>query len=261
MGGAGDDAGNSITTDAAGNVYTTGHFEGTADFDPGAGTFTLASAGKKDIFISKLDAAGNFQWAIAFGDTGIDRGSFIATDAAGNVYVTGFFSGTVDFDPGPGTSVQSTLINQSAFILKISTSGNLVWSKSIAYFGLKYAVALALDLQGNVYVTGDFNGSADFDPGVFGTYFLNAQGGSYVLKLNNAGTFLWAKVNGRSVSSAGECVYSTAIAVDAAQNVYTTGHFIGVADFDPSTASYTMGLLPPMLSFDPFVSKLDANGN
>ena len=72
MGGAGSGAGNSIATDAAGNVYTTGSFEGKADFDPGAGTFHLKAAGGTDIFISKLDATGKFVWAKSMGGASLE---------------------------------------------------------------------------------------------------------------------------------------------------------------------------------------------
>ena len=92
--------------DGAGNVYTTGWFGGTADFDPGAGTSNLTSVGSKDIFVSKLDSAGNFVYARQLGGTqpGDFRNIPIAVDGSGNVYTTGPFTGTVDFDPGAGTS-------------------------------------------------------------------------------------------------------------------------------------------------------------
>ena len=70
MGGTGFDLGYSIATDASGNVLTTGSFSGIGDFDPGAGTFNLTSAGLTEIFISKLDAPGNFVWAKQLGGTG-----------------------------------------------------------------------------------------------------------------------------------------------------------------------------------------------
>src|SRR3989304_4344772 len=64
MGGASDDRGYSIAIDGSGNVYTTGYFWGTADFDPGAGTYNLTPAGgSQDIFVSKLNGPGNFGWA------------------------------------------------------------------------------------------------------------------------------------------------------------------------------------------------------
>jgi hypothetical protein len=78
-------------------------FQGTADFDPGAGTFHLTSSGSDDIFVSKLDSAGNFVWAKAMGGPSGDAGQGIAVDGAGNVYTTGSFQGTADFDPGAGT--------------------------------------------------------------------------------------------------------------------------------------------------------------
>jgi hypothetical protein len=92
-----------MTVDASGNVYTTGVFSDTVDFNPGAGTFNLNSEGGYDVFVQKLDASGNFVWAKAFGSTSNDQGSSIRLDALGNVYTTGYFSGTVDFDPGAGS--------------------------------------------------------------------------------------------------------------------------------------------------------------
>ena len=91
MGGGSDDWGRSTTVDAAGNGYTTGFFKGTVDFDPGAGTFNITSVGGRDIFITKLDAAGNLVWAKGMGGASDDEGFSIAVDASGNVYTTGYF--------------------------------------------------------------------------------------------------------------------------------------------------------------------------
>ncbi|QLH34125.1 MAG: SBBP repeat-containing protein [Cyclobacteriaceae bacterium] len=100
LGGSDQDAGGSVAVDDAGNVYTTGFFRSTdADFDPGAGNFNLTATGLGS-FISKLDADGNFVWAIELDGTQWERGFGIAVDNAGNVYSTGYFDGTVDFDPG-----------------------------------------------------------------------------------------------------------------------------------------------------------------
>ena len=102
MGGPGGDQGRSVAVDATGNVYTTGYFQGTVDFDPNAGVLNLTSAGAGDIFVSKLDATGNLVWAKAMGGSTDDTGYCIAVDGVGNVYTTGYFSGTVDFDPNAG---------------------------------------------------------------------------------------------------------------------------------------------------------------
>ncbi|MBL8062060.1 MAG: SBBP repeat-containing protein, partial [Anaerolineales bacterium] len=92
LGGTAYDVGLAIAVDGSGNVYTTGLFNGTADFDPGAGTANLTSAGGYDIFVSKLDAIGYFVWAKGLGGTANDVGYGIAVDASGNVYTTGYFT-------------------------------------------------------------------------------------------------------------------------------------------------------------------------
>jgi hypothetical protein len=102
MGGSGDDIGRDIALDFDRNVYTTGRFQNTADFDPGlGGIFDLMSAGNDDIFVSKLDSSGGFVWAKAMGGSDNDLGFGIAL-GAGSVHTTGRFQGTADFDPGPG---------------------------------------------------------------------------------------------------------------------------------------------------------------
>src|ERR1043165_3455021 len=91
-----------VATDGSGNVYTAGKFAGSVDFDPGSGTEMLTAAGFNDFFVSKLDANGNFLWARAIGSGSTDEAYGIATDPSGNVYVTGLFQNTADFDGGPG---------------------------------------------------------------------------------------------------------------------------------------------------------------
>src|ERR1043165_1308023 len=99
IGGSSRENGYALAVDAAENQYVTGHFAGTLDFDPGPGTFNLTSAGAADIFVTKMDVAGNLVWAKQLGGASPEWGQSIAVDAVGNVYITGSFSGVADFDP------------------------------------------------------------------------------------------------------------------------------------------------------------------
>jgi len=131
MGGIGSDVGTSITADAAGNVYTTGGFQGTADFDPGLGIMNLTSAGDNDIFVQKLDASGDLLWVKQMGGDNYDVGSSIRTDASGNVYTSGSFHDTVDFDPGPGIKNLTSLGENDVFVQKLDAFGDLLWVKQM----------------------------------------------------------------------------------------------------------------------------------
>ena len=98
------DEGRKILTDAAGNVYLGGFFTGTVDFDPGSGTYNLTSTNSTtDVYISKLNASGNFLWARQMGGSANDAVSSTAVDPSGNIISTGYFGGTVDFNPGSAT--------------------------------------------------------------------------------------------------------------------------------------------------------------
>lgn len=252
--GANGDKGWSIAVDANGNVYTTGAFEATADFDPGPGVYNLTSAGGSDIFISKLDANGNFVWTKQMGGTANDQGLSIIVDANGNVYTTGVFRGTVDFDPGAGVYNLTAVVGNDVFISKLDVNGNFLWAKQMGSGGNTRSNSIALDANGNIYTTGNFQNTADFDPGA-GVYNLTSIVGNdvFISKLDANGNFIWAKQI--------ECAstnWSNSIAVDASENVYTTGYFQGTADFDSGFGTYN---LTSAGSDDIFVSKLDILGN
>ena len=146
--------GNSIKTDVLGNIYTTGHFSGIVDFNPGAGTFTINSVPSlnNDIYISKLDIDGNYIWAKAFGGIGNETGLSIAVDLFGNVYACGIFSTTADFDPGPGSFSLTSNGGYDAFILKLDPSGNFLWAKSFGGSSHDYANNLTLGANDNLHV-------------------------------------------------------------------------------------------------------------
>ena len=138
MGGPSDDASFSIAVDIYGNVYTTGSFSGTVDFDPGAGIFNLTSYDVTDIYILKLDVVGNFVWAKRMGGASVDDGISIGLDASGNVYTTGWFNGIVDFDPGVGIFNVSSLGSEDVFISKLDPAGNFLWAQRMGGSGDDY---------------------------------------------------------------------------------------------------------------------------
>lgn len=250
------DEGRCIDVDASGNVYVSGNLYGTTDFDPSANTYTLTSAGNNDIFIAKYDALGNFIWAKRIGNSGIDYSYSMNVDSLGNVYTTGVFSGTVDFDPGIGTYTIAANSSRTIFVSKLNSNGNFIWAKQICSTLIP---ALTLDDFGNVLITGICNDTTDLDPsiGVFKLGTNGSLGGQFVLKLDVNGNFIWAKrLLLTSSSPATSFLYS--IKSDKFGNIYTTGFFQGVADFDPSTSSYS---LTSSGSANIFISKLDSSGN
>ena len=179
IGGTSDDKGYSIEVDAIGNVYTTGNFYGTSDFDPGNGTLNLTAVGANDVFINKLDASGNFIWAKNIGGTFNDTGYSIALDASGNVYTTGAISSIVDLDPGTGTFSPNFAGDFDIFVNKLDASGSFVWARRLGGSNDDRGYSIVVDATGNVYTIGNFQGTANFDLGV-GTNNLTSSGGNDV---------------------------------------------------------------------------------
>ena len=254
MGSVSSDISKAIVTDASGNIYTTGFFNGTADFDPGVGTFTLTSAGNSDIFVSKINSLGNFVWAVQIGGMGADEGYGISKDVNGNIYATGSFSGTVDFDPGAGTNNLTASGSLDVFVLKLNISGAFVWAKQIGGAGGDEGKSIIVDSIGNVHTTGYFSGTADFDPSAsISNLISNGSFDVFVSKLNSSGNFIWAKNMGGANNEIGN-----AISLDASNNVFTTGFFGGTGDFNPGASSFN---LTSAGAGDAFISKLDSFGN
>ncbi len=254
MGGTQEDTGYSIATDINGYVYTTGEFYGTVDFNPGKESFMLTSMGDTDIFIQKLDSNGNFVWAKKMGGTGEDTNNSIAVDSDGNTYITGRFTGTVDFDPGENEHNLTTTVFQNAFIQKLDTNGNFAWAIKLNGNDWGNGRQVILDTSGNIYVTGEFFGTIDFNLGSE-IYNLNSAGSNdaFILKLDANGNFVWAKKIGGTSNDVG-----ISINVDNIGNVYVSGNFLNTVDFDPNESFFN---LTSDGNSDVFILKLDLNGN
>ncbi len=257
--GAGGIIGYSITTDNNGNIYTTGIFGGgIADFDPGPGTANLTSSLFNDIFIQKLDSNGNFVWAKKMGGAGDDIGMSVKTDNNSNVYTTGYFESTVDFDPGVGTTNLTSAGGTDIFIQKLDSNGNLIWVKQIGGTSEDRGYSITVDNCGNIYTTGYFMGTVNFDPGV-GTTNLTSAGLSdmFIQKLDSSGNLIWVKQMGGNNFA---YVYGYSITTDSIGNVYTTGRFRRTADFDPGAGTTNLTSASSNY-YDIFIQKLDTSGN
>jgi hypothetical protein len=112
-----------VSTDKDGNVYTTGRFSGTQDFDPNAGTQNLDAGVEEDVFVSKLDADGDFVFARNLGGNGDAFAVGSVLDRTGNILTTGGFKRTIDFDPGVATFTLSSQGDDDLFVSKLTSAG------------------------------------------------------------------------------------------------------------------------------------------
>lgn len=217
------DEGTDVTTDLLGNVYVTGYFSGTADF---GGVFVV-SQGITDVFTLKYNSSGALQWVKTGGGSGNDRGLSIITDNSGSCFVTGYFYGTAVF--GVDTIISSG--SQDIFVAKYNTSGVLQWIKRAGGTLSDVGNAITSDTFGNVIVTGQFSGTAQFDSQSL-TSMNNPTNGLpsfdiFVAKYNSAGNLVWVKQGSAPYTDRG-----IDVGADSAGNVYVTGQFSDTITFD-----------------------------
>jgi uncharacterized protein (DUF2249 family) len=263
IGGTGMDEAYSLALDATGNVYLTGYFFDKVDFDPSPSTYTLSNF-NDDIFIAKYDNNGNFQWAKQLGGSIMNdwdaEGRKIVITPANNLLITGYVRGEVDFDPSPATYT----INVSAkepFIAEYDLNGNFLWARDLrlsASASSGFGNDLEVDNSGNIYLTGHFNMTMNFDLGV-SNYTLTA-GSTYstdvfIAKYSPTGTFIWARQIG-----AAQRDEAYELALDPSNNIWVGGIFINSVDFDPSANTALLATSSPTNS-DIFLAKYDNNGN
>jgi uncharacterized repeat protein (TIGR01451 family) len=256
FGGSDADQGRSIVTDNIGNVYVTGAFKTSVDFDPGTNEEIINSEGSFDIFISKFDSNGGLLWVRTIGGTSYDYAMTLTTDNNQNIYVGGFFQSTMDFDPGVAEHNLSAISGSAdAFILSLNSDGNFRWVHQFGNTEHDVVMDVEVDTNGFVYSTGHFGGTIDFDPGI-GESILTAVTNSsvFVAKFDTVGNLIWAKQLGGPMENND----SRGIAVDGDGNVFTVGYFYGTGDFDPGPSEV---LLTPDGTTDIFISKLDSDGN
>jgi len=227
-----------VTTDGSDNVIVTGVFVGTVDFGGGG----LTCAGDFDIFVAKFDAAGNHIWSRSFGDTDFDFGWSVATDGSDNVYLSGYFYGTVDFGGGVLTSAGYSDI----FVAKFDAAGVHLWSQRFGNYSFQSDASVATDGSDNVIVGGSFASSIDFGGGPL---VSAGQQNIYVVKFNSAGDHVWSQSFGDTESQ-----IAHAVVTDGSDSILVTGFNSGVVDFGGGPIA-TAG------TSDIFIVKLDAAGS
>lgn len=257
VGGAGEDIPGKIAVDGSGNVLIGGWYTSAGcDFDPGQGTANLSSAGLGDIFFAKYDTDGKYLWVKSMGSIGPDGCHDIRADNSGNVFITGYFAGMVDFDPGPGTATMTDAGGGDLFFAKFDPSGNYLWAKRAG--GSQYEVGngINIDNSGNIYISGPFRSpDADFNPGA-GTALLSSAGGYdiFLAKYDATGNYIWAKRTGGSADELGGDVE-----FDLSGNICVLGVYQSAnIDFDPGPGTV---LLSSAGGWDVSVSKFTPDGN
>jgi hypothetical protein len=233
FGGLGDDMGFKLCTDPSGDVYMAGSFRYGMDLNPGSGTANV-SANFSDIFVASYQGStGNYRWGFKLGGFGDDYVTDFYFSKSGHVYVAGTIEGTVDFDPGAGTSSYTPSSSfGDAFLAKYTSTGSLVWYKTWGASTYEKLSAVGEDHNGNILMSGEFRGQIDLDPGS-GQYNVSTASSNtetYLLAVNAQGNFVWAKIFAGSSNTR-----NTTLSTDASGNIYVSGTFSDTTDFDPDT--------------------------
>lgn len=261
---AGSVGGGAVSFTSTGDVIASGTFDGTADFNPSGSPATVASsANTSDIFVTRLDGNGNLIWKQTFGGAGREEGGVSIVGSGDVIYVGGNFNGAVDFDPGPGTHWLADSGSENgagpfgstgdAFLLKLASDGSYLSAVSFggSQPGLQQngdgdaVTQLFLDGNGALYVAGQFNISADLDPGpgvfkVTGTRhnaLFVSRFDAATLEFKNAFTldgynFAHEPGSGFDLRYAG-----VAFSVDKTGSTFFAGTFNGSLDVDPGPAT------------------------
>jgi len=201
-----DDRASGVATDASGNVYVAGRT---------TGDLAGESAGGADAFVRSFDSAGTLRWTRQFGSSSDDGATGVATDASGNVYVSGNTFGALD---GPFAGLTDV------FVRSYDGEGALRWTRQFGTTSTDQSFGVATDGNGNVYVTGRTLGALEGDSAGFSDAFVRSFGSD--------GTVRWTRQFGTSTDDE-----ARSVAADASGNVYVAGATLGALEGDSTGGS------------------------
>lgn len=232
--------------DANGNLYVTGSFQGTVDFDLTAGVNTRSSEETLAGYVARYTTAGQLAWVQVFsGDVGTYPTS-LAIDSSGNVVVGGYtYANRLTL----GSTTLSNKGSTDAFLAKLSSSGNFLWAQSWGGTGADYIQELAIDGSGTIVVAGEFTGSVDFNPAK-GTTTRTSAGGldGYVARYTSVGAFSSVATFGGANND-----FLKNLVLDASSNAYVSGYFV-------SSTTIGSSALTSVGSTDDYLVKLNPTG-
>jgi hypothetical protein len=219
LGGGGNEIGEGLTVDSAGNAYVTGDTAST-NF-PTANPVQAASGGDQDAFVIKINAAGSaLVYSTYLGGSAQDDGESIAVDSAGNAYVTGNTFSTNFPTANALQPVHGGGVIQDAFVTKLNAAGNaFVYSTYLGGTGGEIGFGIAVDSAGNAYVAGGTGSLSSFPTA---NSLQCPSGGSqdaFLTKINAAGNaFVFSTYLGGAGTE-----NARGVALDSAGNAYIAG--------------------------------------
>ena len=227
-----------LKTDKSGNIYIGGHYIGTIYPNPTNKSTSMTAKSLHDIFFIKWDAAGNYIWSKSFGDTGYDVfGAMDIDQVSGSVYISGQFSGSVDFNAksAPAKTLVADGGNWDGFFAKYDGSGNCLWAKRIGGTGSDNVGALSVDGLGNLFVGGMFQNTANFDAGASNLSLTSAGNyDGFIMKLDTLGSFKWVKQIGGLGND-----WAVGVAATGDGNIFAAGGFTFDAAVSDNTTTLT----------------------
>jgi hypothetical protein len=219
-------------------IYLAGNFQGTADMDPGNGNYSATSNGSSDLFLSKISASGSLLWCNTVGGSMPENAFAIEIKSNGNVLLGGAYSSTCDFDPSGNTANLSAYQGYDGFVAEYTTAGSFVTVLPLEGVSDQEVRSIQYDDLGNLFLSGNFTGEMDIDPGS-GSYALQNQAGQdiFFVKWNAQNTPRWGYVyTGADFDFVRNFISNTSTG-----ELYVCGCFTGLVDFNvgPGTNNLT----------------------
>ncbi|MCE3227294.1 MAG: C-terminal target protein [Bacteroidetes bacterium] len=255
IGGTGSESAGGVCTDAAGNIYVTGHYNSPGLSVSPLGVSNYTTNGTYDIFVACFNSFGSIQWLKSYGHLKDDYSSDCTfSNSQSSLYFTGTFNSAL-FTVGTNTVYNSNVLGSysDVYVIKLTSGGVATWAKGTGGSGSNdYASGIVMDANQDIGFCGNYNPTTNTT--VIGSTTLTSYGGQdmYIAKYNSAGTPLWSR--GLGSTNSGSSDFMASIGADSGNNFYINGTYAGTQLIAGTVSLTTSG------GYDAFVLKYNTSG-